>query len=120
MRKHALWYLIISVSLILATIIYEWFSFGVTSLSMRLSFIVPLLGGSLSLLAKHYMKPKDYIISLWHMSLSALTIYLILTGIFEIYGSSEPTTFIFLFISMLMTLITVILLIKSKFKGAHS
>lgn len=119
MKKHVLWYILLSLCLILFTMIYEWFSFGVTSLFMRLSFLVPLLGGSISLVIKYYIKPKTQVISLWHMSLYALTAYLIMSGIFEIYGSSEPTTIVFLMISILMALITFILCIKSIIKGAH-
>lgn len=119
MKKQVLWYILLSLCLILFTIIYEWFSYGVTSLSMRLSFLVPLLGGSMALIIEHYIKPKTHVISLWHMSLYALTAYLIMSGIFEIYGSSEPTTIVFLMISILMALITFILCIKSMIKGAH-
>ncbi|PKK94305.1 MAG: hypothetical protein CVV61_00245 [Tenericutes bacterium HGW-Tenericutes-6] len=120
MRKHILWYLLLSLFLILSTIIYEWFSFGVTSIYMRLSFLIPLLGGSISLSMLKKVQSKTFIISLWHMSLYAYAAFMILTGIFEIYGSSEPTVIIFLYLGVFLTLLTLYFYIKTILKGAKS
>jgi hypothetical protein len=119
MKKQVLSYMIIAMFLILFTIIYEWFSFGVTSFYMRLSFLLPIIGGFFSLLAQYFKKPKDYIISLWHMSLFQFAAYMILTGVFEIYGGSEPLVYLFLVLGILLSLITVSLYVLEIKKGVH-
>ncbi len=89
-KKTALCYLGISVFCVMFTIIYESFSYGESSTTMRLMFLFPLIGGTLPSLFFSF-KPLKYQPSrrsynLWNSGIAILTNGCVIKGIINISG----------------------------------
>lgn len=117
--KQALKYLVISLALLFATIIYENFSHGINSIYMRITCLFPFIGGTLlTLILTNQHKPNKLSISLWRMGLSTLVVGSFLLGVFEIYGSIETFVYIYFYVggvlSILSIIIYIIYLLKRK------
>lgn len=76
---------------------------------MRLAFLFPLIGGSaLSLLLPRIIKPNKFSSAFWKMGLTTYVVGFFLLGIFEIYGSIEPTVYIYLYLGGVLLALSII------------
>ncbi|TNF08948.1 MAG: hypothetical protein EP317_02045 [Bacillota bacterium] len=115
-------YLMYSSGLLLFTIVYEQFSHGVTSINMRIAFLMPLLlGYGLAYISQYIPIPKKMIFDVWGMGITTLVSGLLLQGIFYIYGTSNDVVNIFYYVAIFIFVVTVFLyilqLIKQKKLG---
>ncbi len=92
-RNTGFIYLIVSIFLALTGFIYEHFSHGVFSYSMVYAFSVPLVLGTLlnAVLERVRMHmPGSLTRQIWHCGVATLTVGLLVSGVFEIYGAANP------------------------------
>ena len=89
-KKTALCYLGISVFCVMFTIIYESFSYGESSTTMRLMFLFPLIGGTFLFLFLYYKNLKHTFsrisYNLWNSGIAILTNGCVIKGIINISG----------------------------------
>jgi hypothetical protein len=92
LRVLARRYLLIALSCLAFSIIYESFSHGVYSCFMMVLFLFPLLLGFVpfSLLARTEILPPAAARRDYHAGIAALGIGSCLSGILEIYGTTSP------------------------------
>lgn len=79
----------ISLSMGIIVFIYEQFSNGITSNSMRLSILVPLVFGIVIESMRFFKNDKRITITLLTMSMVTLMTGMFLYGVFEIYGNQS-------------------------------
>lgn len=90
LRKTALFYLGISIFCIIFTLIYEHYSYGEHSISMRAMFLFPLISGTLLSLLAHYkgfettLKRRSY--NLWNSGIAIFINGCLIRGIINISG----------------------------------
>ncbi len=96
--------IIISLLLLIFTIIYEQFSHDVVSIHMRGLFLLPILSGIISyaFMKNNYDK---VLISITNMALVSIGLYLLLYGIFEIYGTMPYFVVYYLYLGGIILLI---------------
>lgn len=112
LRKPILSYLFVSLFLLLFVFVYERFSHGVTSNSMRMSVLVPLIFGSFLFILFYILPiPFDVTIDLWNMSMTTWICGLILDGVYFIYGVDRPIVHIFYYIGGSISIIAIVLYI---------
>jgi len=105
-------YVIYSSVLLFFTIVYEQFSHGVTSINMRIAFLMPLIFGSgLAYVSQYIPKPKNIIFDIWGMAISTLVSGLLLQGIFYIYGTYKDIVNIFYYVAGILALMAIIIYI---------
>lgn len=108
MKKQIITYLIASIACIIFSIIYETFSHGVYSLFMICSFAIPLILGSfISLIL--YKRKTSYgrvEINLYNAGVATLTFGSIFQGVLEIYGTTNIKVYAYLFVGILLILIS--------------
>ena len=77
---------------------YEAFSHGVYSYWMLYAFAFPLALGVLPLLVIRLRRapyPNRFARSAWHAGIAALTVFSLVTGVLEIYGTTHPLTAVY-------------------------
>lgn len=79
----------ISLSMGIIVFVYEQFSNGITSNSMRLSILVPLVFGIVIESMRFFKNDKLITITLLTMSMVTLMTGMFLYGVFEIYGNQS-------------------------------
>jgi len=79
----------ISLSMGIIVFVYEQFSNGITSNSMRLSILVPLVFGIAIESMRFFKNDKLITITLLTMSMVTLMTGMFLYGVFEIYGNQS-------------------------------
>ena len=87
--------------------VYELFSHGVYSYPMLYAFAFPLVLGVLPLLLiglLHAPYPSAAARNLYHAGVAALTVGSIVTGVLEIYGTTNPLTLIYWLTGAALTL----------------
>ncbi len=92
-RRNAFVYFLISLFLLLTGFIYEQFSHGIYSFAMIYAFTVPLICGTLLNMILERVKayrPGGLTKQLWHCGVATLTVGLLMSGIYQIYGSANP------------------------------
>ena len=75
--------------------VYEAFGHGVYSYGMLYAFAFPLVMGVLPLYLIGVLRapyPGKATLNLWHAGIAALTVGSIVTGVLEIYGTTNPLT----------------------------
>lgn len=98
MTKISFGYIWVSCFCVLFGAVYEYFSHEVYSYYMLYAFVFPLAGGVLPFLALSLKKekgsrlPGDTPRLLWHFGIATLTVGSIVTGILEIYGTTNSLT----------------------------
>lgn len=101
-------------------IVYEQYSHGVFSPFMGLLFLFPLLGGFfpfLILSSKRVKKlPSTMSRYTYHSGLATLTTGSLLTGVFDIYGTTAPLVNVYWFVGSLFTVGGIVLYIQSLHK----
>jgi len=101
-RKTMIVYFAVSLFCILFDRVYALFGHGVYSASMSLMFLYPLVGGALAFLLLWFFIPGGDNVPCYRFSYNSynsgvamLTIQSVLTGIFEIAGTSSPYLIVF-------------------------
>ena len=109
MLRHTIFqYIVVGLYLILFTLVYEQFSHGIHSNAMRYAFVIPWGLGAL-LFCIFFFIPVYPIISkkIWDMAITSVILGLLLHGVFEIYGNTEPLVPIFFYIGSLTGLVAI-------------
>ncbi|MBR4905698.1 MAG: hypothetical protein IKZ44_02485 [Clostridia bacterium] len=78
--------------------VYEAFGHGVYSYGMLYAFAFPLAMGVLPLYlidVLHAPYPGKALRELWHAGIATLTVGSIVTGVLEIYGTTNPLTIVY-------------------------
>ena len=78
--------------------VYEAFGHGVYSYGMLYAFAFPLALGVLPLYLIEILRapyPGKALRELWHAGIAALTVGSIVTGVLEIYGTTNPLTVVY-------------------------
>ncbi len=78
--------------------VYEVFGHGVYSYGMLYAFAFPLALGVLPLYlidVLHAPYPNKTLRSVWHAGIATLTVGSIVTGVLEIYGTTNPLTLVY-------------------------
>lgn len=116
-KKQSKIYLIISIICLVFSLIYEHFSHDVYSFFMISTFMIPLIFGSLVSLILSVKNIKTYRISnnLYNASVATFTVYFIMKGFLEIYGTTNATINIYLIVGILLLTTSIILrVIKNR------
>ena len=119
-RRTALIYLFVSIFCAVFGAVYEIFSHGVYSAFMVFAFVFPLIGGALPFLLLYIadrgrekalrgrssfrIYPSIPARCFYHCGIIALTIGSILTGVLEIYGTTNRLIIIYWFLGAAMLL----------------
>lgn len=122
-KKQSVIYFIITILCILFGYIYELFSHEVYSNYMIYSFIFPLVLGQFPsmLVAFSIIKRKPCRISLnlYNAGIATLTIYSILKGVLEIYGTTNSLIVWYLYIAVILIVVALVLeAISTKLKNS--
>ncbi len=91
-HRNSFVYLIVSLVLALTGAIYEHYSHGVYSYSMIYAFAAPLILGTLVNMILERLKawyPGHLTRQFWHCGVGTLTVGLLISGVFQIYGSAN-------------------------------
>lgn len=102
-KKEQTRFYIYTLSCIIFSFIYEIFSHGVLSYFMILSFIFPLIG-LIEIIILKKINIKSH--SLFKSSLLTFTLYFILKGILEIYGTTNKLITIYLILGFSLLIIS--------------
>ena len=108
--------LIVSLFCALFGAVYELFSHGVYSYAMLYAFAFPLVLGVLPLalipvLSAPY--PSRAVRNLFHAGIAALTVGSIISGVLEIYGTTNPLTLVYWIIGGVLTALGAVLYLVS-------
>lgn len=111
--------LIVSLFCVLFGAVYELFSHGVYSYPMLYAFVFPLALGVLPLalipvLSAPY--PNRTVRNLLHAGIAALTVGSLITGVLEIYGTTNPLTPVYWILGGALTALGAALYFGSVFK----
>lgn len=100
--KTALIYFAVSLFCVLFGAVYEIFSHGVYSYFMIYAFLIPLAGGALpwllmvfSLCGRDRRLPKTAVQTLYHCGIISLTVGSLMTGVLNIYGTTNRLTSVY-------------------------
>jgi hypothetical protein len=120
--KTAYVYLLISLFCVLFGAVYELFSHEVYSFYMIYAFVFPLVGGVLLFLlmgmGKLFINSSAVSCNLYHAGIATLTIGSILTGIVEIYGTTNTLIRIYWMAGTFMILGSLLLCMAQKKRNA--
>ncbi len=119
-RNTGFIYLIISIFLALTGFVYEHFSHGVFSYSMVYAFSVPLVLGTLLNAVLERIRvhmPGVLTRQIWHCGVATLTVGLLVSGVFEIYGAANSRINIYYIAGFVLLALSFILyFVKDKGK----
>jgi peptidoglycan/LPS O-acetylase OafA/YrhL len=111
-HRNSFVYLLIALLLALTGFIYEHFSHDIYSYSMMYAFSVPLVLGTLLNMILERLRahsPGSLTRQLWHCGVATLTIGLLVSGVFQIYGSASIWINVYYPVGALLLLISGIL-----------
>ena len=108
---HGLFHLGAAVFTALFGLIYEIFSFGVTSYFMVYAFLIPLVLGALPLLmtALFGKRQPDKGLLPWSCGIAALTVGSLAQGVLQIYGTTNRLVLFYLVLGLSLLLLGLIL-----------
>ena len=109
-KKEQARFYIYTLSCIIFSFIYEIFSHGVLSFYMILSFIFPLIG-LIDILILKKINIKSH--NLFKSSLLTFTLYFILKGILEIYGTTNKLISFYLIFGFSLLIISIYYYLKN-------
>lgn len=113
--KTAFLYLLVSLFWILFGAVYELFSHEVYSFFMIYAFVIPLVGGTVPFLTLSIVKAKKYpnavCRNLYHAGIATLTVGSVLSGVLEIYGTTNALVDIYWFVGIPLTVVPVVIYI---------
>lgn len=115
-KKISLVYLIISLITMNFGFIYELFSHGVYSNYMMFAFLIPFLLGSIFFLILGLFKIKVSNLSLnfYHSFVSTLTLGCIMKGFLDIYGTTNSLLNVYIYVSILLLILSIVFIRKSS------
>ena len=112
LKKLKYSYFIGTLFILLFSIIYEMFSHNVYSAYMIFAFIFPLIGSFIFLVFKNISYLSSNLINI---SIITFTLYSIIHGVLDIYGTTNELINIYLYLGITFTILTIIsLFIKKK------
>ena len=104
-KKQGIVYAIVSLCTLIFGLIYEMFSHNVVSNYMIFAFVIPLTIGAIVSIIMYKLKIKKLTraqINLYNASIATLTVWSIIKGILEIYGTTNWKVNIYLVVSILL------------------
>lgn len=114
-KKELIWYLIFTMFILLFGYVYELFSHNVNSYYMEYAFLIPLLGFTIfGLLLFFKIKTNSTSRVIISLSIITFTLYSILKGVLEIYGTTNKLINIYIVLGVILLLIGVLLLIFKR------
>ena len=121
-KKQIIGYLIVSFICFVFGQVYELFGHGVHSKYMNMAFLIPFFFGTGLTLLIYSLKIADKIprvsMNLYNASLATITMYSIFKGILEIYGTTNKLSIIYIYISGLLLIISILIIfVKLKRKN---
>lgn len=117
LKRQSKIYLIVSIICLIFSLIYEHFSHEVYSFYMLSAFLIPLILGSLVSIILSIKNIKVFKLSnnLYNASVATFTIYFIMRGFLEIYGTTNATINIYLIVGIFLLISSIILrVIKNR------
>lgn len=127
MRKHiaktGYVYLLVSLFCALSGAIYEYFSHDVYSGYMVYAFMFPLAGGALPFLSMAQLcrkLPGMFAMKIYHSGIATLTLGSIITGVLEIYGTTNVLVKFYWYIGLLLIATALLLCIINSITGKNS
>lgn len=125
MAKTGFIYLLVSLFFVLFGAVYEYFSHEVYSYFMLYAFAIPLVGRVLPYFSLAYFDrlhvPNRAICNIYNSGIATLTVGSCITGVLEIYGTTNKLTniywivgFAFLAIAVILYLVSLIFSDKNK------
>ncbi len=113
LKKQSFRYLVGSIICFVFSMIYEHFSHNVYSNYMIYAFLIPLLMGflisGLIYIIKPSKMPSNLSNSIYNYSVITLTFGSIISGILEIYGTTNKLIYCYLYIGILLLFISLIM-----------
>ena len=114
-KKQSIYYLILSIIVLIFSFIYELFSHNVYSVFMEYAFVIPLFNSLILFIIYKLNKNINKISNtLFNLSVITLTVYSIVRGILEIYGTTNSLINIYL-VGVCLFFVFSILFYKIKF-----
>lgn len=113
-KKRIYTYLLITIFTLLFSIIYEYFSFGVISYFMILSFLIPLFGLLLNYIS--YKLKINNELKILDLSVLTLTLGSVIRGILDIYGTTNHLLIYHLYVGLLLLFIFILIMIIKLFR----
>ena len=114
-KKQSRYYLILSIIVLIFSFIYELFSHNVYSVFMEYAFVIPLFNSLILFIIYKLNKNINKISNtLFNLSVITLTVYSIVRGILEIYGTTNSLINIYL-VGVCLFFVFSILFYKIKF-----
>lgn len=117
-KKYSNLFIIVSISCFIFGYIYEKFSHDVISNYMIYAFLIPLLLGGAFYRGLHILKIKKLLdktfLNLYNSMIITFTIYSIVRGILEIYGTTNNLINIYLIVGVFLLITSLLIGIKNK------
>lgn len=116
-KRSIIAYFFITIFLIVFDRIYAIFSHGVSSLSMNLMFLYPLIGGmGVYILFKYLCNEKEikfrFIFNVYNTGIAILTIGSLLKGIMDIAGTSSQYIVYYRIIGIIFIIVSIIVFFR--------
>lgn len=114
-KREIIGYLLSTMFVLLFGGVYELFSHNINSLYMKYAFLIPFIGFVLlSFLFLFKIKTNSTSRVIISLSIMTFTIYSILKGVLEIYGTTNKIINIYIVLGVILLLIGVLLLIFKR------
>ena len=117
-KKDSLRYMLPTVLCLLFDIIYEHFSYGEYSWTMRLMFLFPLLGGAVLAWILQGKRINAWSARFWKSGLAVFSLGCLVHGIIVISGRSSSYDWIYIFAGMIFCILSILSQMKRK-TGLH-
>ena len=115
-KKYIMYNIIFSIFCLIFGFIYELYSHNVYSIYMGLSFIIPLLLAILLFIVyKLNIKLNIKSIILLNLLMITITMYSIVKGILDIYGTSNSLINIYLYSSIILVILSITFNFKREY-----
>lgn len=112
LKKQSIVYIFITIFCYIFAKVYELYSHGVYSAFMSNAYLIPLIFGAIvSLIQSVSGKTKIYnrvSVNLYNASIATFTVYSILRGVLEIYGTTNSLINVYVYVGIVL-LVTSIL-----------
>lgn len=122
MKKTILGYVGSGLALFIFQYVYHLFGHGVTSISLKFVWLVPIIGGLIIILLNTplHTLSNQLAFNLYNCGLAILSNVMILKGILDIAGSDSPYLSYFYLIAYPLIALSLILFISGRFKHHQS
>ena len=96
--------------------IYEYFGHDIYSFYMIYAFMIPLLFGLLPYIIMLFKKIeiKKTAAKWWNLTIITFTLYSVIKGVLEIYGTTNKLSIVYLFLGLIALIITIFYFVKEK------